>query len=480
MELSLKKIADLRVILFGIYIALVALGLFYHELWFDEVQAMRISEKVDSLIQLSLYLKNESHPPLYYWILRAFSFLDHFILLKGITLISSVFVAYYLFFRLKISLITATLIAFSYFQLYEFGIFSRSYALSNALLIYLIHDLRDDKKREYSSLIVLILFSLTHFFALIISFILGLFYFKKYQKHKFFKVTTLLSVFTFSFFHLIPQKGTIYFPIWFTSFSFARIQDSLFSLTRFVIPIPLLQDNHVLWDTNLFDGKSYKWLLSILLIGSLVFIIRRSKFAVATFLIFVATFFSLYYLKHSGAYRHQVYLGIIYFSLIYLLNIKVDKKFFYLLGILNLFIGILFVAMEIGRPFSGGLEMAKLIKKNYPNNPTIYVDHPVYSLSLSFYLGRPLYALPVERETYVMTFSRKKIIGGEAVRDNRGFSQSSHAFLLKDKKCPDLCLYLINYRISEEDQRKLGLTFVDEKINSMNRLENLYLYSFKN
>jgi hypothetical protein len=113
----------------GIYAVAILFGVMNHEAWRDEAQSWLVTRD-NSFINLFKILPSEGHPPLWYLVLTPFvkaglpyEFQNW---LAGLFMIGAVYI---ILFRTQVHLFVKLLLPFSYFFLFEFGLFARSYCL---------------------------------------------------------------------------------------------------------------------------------------------------------------------------------------------------------------------------------------------------------------------------------------------------------------------------------------------------------------
>lgn len=117
-------------IIFGIYAVAVVFGITQHEPWRDEAQSWLVTRD-NSLSGLFRVLPSEGHPPL--WYLALFPFVKAGMpylfqnWLAGFIMITAVYI---ILFRTSLHPAIKLLIPFSYYFLFEFALFARSYCLA--------------------------------------------------------------------------------------------------------------------------------------------------------------------------------------------------------------------------------------------------------------------------------------------------------------------------------------------------------------
>lgn len=116
-------------IIFGVYAITLLFGISQHEPWRDEAQSWLVTRD-NSFVDLFKVLPSEGHPPLWYLVLTPFVKAGMPYLfqnwLAGLIMIAAV---YLILFKTEMHTAIKLLIPFSYFFLFEFGVFARSYCL---------------------------------------------------------------------------------------------------------------------------------------------------------------------------------------------------------------------------------------------------------------------------------------------------------------------------------------------------------------
>lgn len=108
----------------------LGVGLQHHEIWLDEAQAWLIGGRADSLRDVFHGLRYEGHPPL--WYLAIFAVSRVWASPVAMQVLSLLFISGAVFlvaWKSPFSRLQATLFAFGYFPLFEWGMVSRGYGL---------------------------------------------------------------------------------------------------------------------------------------------------------------------------------------------------------------------------------------------------------------------------------------------------------------------------------------------------------------
>lgn len=119
----------LQILLLIFYVLLIVWGIANHEQWRDEAQAWLIVRDAD-FTELFKILRTEGHPPLWYLLIMplAKSGLPY-ISQNVLTLVIMASAVYILLFKTRLPLLVKILLPFSYFFIYEYAFFARSYCL---------------------------------------------------------------------------------------------------------------------------------------------------------------------------------------------------------------------------------------------------------------------------------------------------------------------------------------------------------------
>lgn len=120
-----------RILTFAAYLALVVVVMCFHEPWFDEAQSWLIARDSSFADLLTLRPHYEGHPPLWTLLLSipAKTGVQYEIGLKGVQLLCAALLGGFLIFRAPFNRFTITLLPFTYFLCFQYGVTARPYAL---------------------------------------------------------------------------------------------------------------------------------------------------------------------------------------------------------------------------------------------------------------------------------------------------------------------------------------------------------------
>ena len=151
-----KNAEKIVFVLFGLLIVFVS---FFHEPWFDELQAWEISK--DSLYNILFVIPHlEGHPPLWHLILKCFSSLSISPEL-GVRIPNLLFMfgaVWLLIFKSPFSKVVRLLLPFTYFIFYQYSIISRPYSIFcfALLLCALFYKTRNENSFKFVGSLVLL------------------------------------------------------------------------------------------------------------------------------------------------------------------------------------------------------------------------------------------------------------------------------------------------------------------------------------
>lgn len=141
---------------FFIYVILIGYSLNIHEQWRDEAQAWLLVRDL-SLVDLLSILRTEGHPPVWYMIIMPFAKMGApYFVQNVIAVVIMAAATYLLLFKTKLPLIIKLALPFSYYFLYEYSFFARSYCLIAffAMAIISLYEYRFQKPWLYALCIV--------------------------------------------------------------------------------------------------------------------------------------------------------------------------------------------------------------------------------------------------------------------------------------------------------------------------------------
>jgi hypothetical protein len=427
--LSFRFSRYILVVLYGIYLLLIGIGIYFHEPWRDEAQDWLLARDL-SLAQLLNQMPYEGTPALWHLLLvpLAKSGLPYYSknILHGLIAAST---AYLLLFRSPFSVLLKAMILFSYYFLIEYSLIARNYNLS-MLFLFLIaayYPQRHEQKNTYFLLLFLLLQTNIHSFGFAIAFFV------------------IFSI------EQIQNNPSVYLPKTYRDIS--KLYGELFFIFGMIVllyqllpihkvPTPLVYDaadRLIFWKNAFVKSLFYPYISVYLLIiwVPILFLYTRSISAIIFLIIVFSCLSFLFIFIHKGYERHH---GFLFISLIvaywivlidtnnhsldyyidklvskisfnkpilYKLNAKNINKMIYRISVYSFYISILFLngtaytnyRKEILFQYSGSKEMAYLIAQQHLEGFE-WAAYPSYTASalLPYFPQKKIFYL--DREEY--------------------------------------------------------------------------------
>ncbi len=363
--------------LLGIYILLVFWGVSNHEQWRDEAQAWLIVRDT-SFTELLSILRTEGHPPL--WYLLIMPLVKTGMPYDAQNWVSAVIMTgavYILLFRTNLPIIIKILLPFSFFFLYEYAFFARSYCLIaffSATIISLY-----PKRLEHPWLYALCIVGLFNTHVLVFTFcgVLLLLYIWDIYEQKL-KEKRVLSATAF-----MAIGGGYLLPYLFL----AKMSDEF---------ARGIDDNWARITTSINNGISIAQsdILAMLLLLSVAVLLARSKKALLLLIGgLISVFYILGFKYFAAGMRHQ---GVIFFVLLVAVSIAAiyspgekKKAWMNMLPAQWVLVAILFIQLkpsfehyinDVQNTFSGAKDAAEYLEENKLDD-RIIVGHQAWAAS---------------------------------------------------------------------------------------------------
>lgn len=297
------------------FAAVVALSLWRHEPWRDELQAWMIARASHTPGDLVRNLRHEGHPVGWYLMLWPAARVSGEIwMLQAVTWCVSVSTAGLVMARAPWSRITRTLIIFSYFFAFEYGVLARSYALGTLCLLGALTSMRPTY-RWFPLGIALGALTLTSAFGALIAFALfaGALVDQRAElrslevRRRMSATAALLcSAAIVSWVQARPAPSTAVFNTWNFSFDAHLASTSIAAIFRGLVPLPKFQ--HSWWNTSIADGHTgIAAVVGFLAFISILWALRRSRAAQTVWALGVALIVALLYVKLRQADAARYY-----------------------------------------------------------------------------------------------------------------------------------------------------------------------------
>lgn len=457
-----------------LYTTIVTIGCFSHVQWFDEIQAINVSLYFSNLLDLSLYLRYESQPPMWYWIIR---FMDVFCSqpLLYINYLASLASGYLLLFKFPCSKWIAILYLFGYYAIFEYAVFFRPYSIIQLQVILCAYLFKIDKKPAPRGVTVLLLgsMSLMHFFGLLLSFFI-LLHLLCSKRIRYSDAIAVMIIFLFSTFHIIQPISTQYFPQWYTSFNFERFLQVISSLGFAFIPVPKIENAIPQWNSFLLGYSLPSLLISVTVIALCVRELRNSKISTNIFILYLLTISIVFYVKYIGFLRHSGSILLLFLYLVLVNNIDLKAKSVKLIFSLSLATGFIFFYSSIAHDFSGARLISEYIKNKKLS--ILYADNMQVATSSLVGSNTKLFSLDRDSVEHFYRYDSSPTEVGVLLSTSEGHF-SSYINQLREQDCEKGCFYLSRYYFNE---KTTSLKLILKSDHVLNKSERLYLYIFKN
>ena len=158
--MNTKENISYKHIIFGLYLIVLALNIYYHEFWGDELQSWNLAKGSTSFFGLLQNIRYEGHPPLWYILLYGLSKISHNP--SGIKVLHyciASLVAYILCYKSPFNSIVKLFVLFGYYFVYEYSAISRNYSIALLLIFSICIVLSANVKHQKRKYFILLFFS---------------------------------------------------------------------------------------------------------------------------------------------------------------------------------------------------------------------------------------------------------------------------------------------------------------------------------
>jgi hypothetical protein len=182
-----EKTYDLLLkILFGAFAALIMWGVAHHESWADEGQSWLLARELGP-VDIFKKLPREGHPPLFYLILMPLAHAGlPYATAKWVASAFMIGAIFLLFFKTKLPLFLKLAVPFSYYFIYLYGVFGRSYSLIPFFLMATValYPKRFERPWLYAASVICLFNTHMHFYSFTLG-LLALYIFEVVQSKRF-------------------------------------------------------------------------------------------------------------------------------------------------------------------------------------------------------------------------------------------------------------------------------------------------------
>ena len=445
----------------GLYGALIFNGIFFHECWRDELQALLISHDQKNILDVfTKSLKYEGHPGLWHILLHFFTSNEiiplQMQILNAIIMISAASLFWFYF---PIEGILKTILLFNYYFLFEYGLIARSYSLGILLLFYFLAFYQSPKIwLRNSAFLSFYLVGQTSIYGLMITGCIQLYRLLNYKeigKQRaflelcFYSITSILTIGQI----IQPTDSTLgknFFLSWDINHALSTIASFGFTLLH----LPVLSFD-LKWESvqsNLSHGISLACLATIIISICFIYLKSCSKKAAWSFLIGTTSLILFTYFIYFGSFRHKAHFILLFASFFWICKKenKIAKEVipqhlvFFLAGF-SLMNGLIYYTADLFRPFSDAKSTVNFLKNEREThesekNLSVVIFSDEISSSLSGYLnGTSLLSMRGATPlTYTIWDERRKLIpiNAETFKNWLNYYNIKESFLILNTNLP--------------------------------------------
>lgn len=476
------------------YIIVSAATIFHHELWGDEVHSWNIAKASNSFTDLISNTRYEGHPPVWYSILWIVSKFTHDVMMiQWVQLLIAIAISFLILFVSPFPLVTRSLVPFGYFFLYEYGVFSRNYAIGLLCafsLCIILH--KNFKYKLLAYYFFLFLLANTHLLALALAVGFHIYFLLNFIGKN--KTPVILHV-AIGLMVLIPPAYFIFPPsdsslnadFWLQRWDTARIPAMVKAPVRAFLPIPAWWNYHF-WNTNFLteaqtEFSFLKWIIGLLSMAILFFtivIFRRDKKVLFFYMAILLIFFLLSLIIPFANSRQVgfVFIGFLAACWLFCYNNIITRnqnKILTALLMIQIIAGAFSAAKEIEHPFSNGVRVKELIRK-VPEGGKWVTDYWCVN-TISAHMDTTAYCIDLQKEKSFLQWDQEiKRMLNSRYRYYEGMNalfekeNLKNIFMITMQSPQNITridsLFLTNYNV----------TLFDEYTGAIEKGSNLYLY----
>jgi len=393
------------------YCILLAITLWRHEMWRDELEAWNIAVASSSITNLFDNFRYEGHPALWFivlWVISKISIAPE--MMQVINFLFAAITAGIILFKSPFSKAQRVLLIFGYYFLYEYAAISRNYMIEIMMAVLICALWKNSNSHRGWLILLLFLICQTNAFGYLLSFAFAISLFQREVSNSknsiFYAVNYIIAAvagFCVSYLSsALPEDSELqnYFVF---SWDKNRLVQVLTNFWNGLIPIPRL---HLpFWSEPMLHPSITGAVLGSVLLFAIVVLSLRNKKLLISFLIpAIFAMLVLMYSAYPGFQRHHGHLFIALVCFLWLhkssvlrqvvtrVSFPVLNYLFNCLLILQAIVGIGFMLTDWLLPFSQGKATAAFIRKNYRNEVVAgQTDCPM--TSVAGYLSRDVYFL---------------------------------------------------------------------------------------
>jgi hypothetical protein len=453
-----------------IYIILLLIATWRHEMWRDELEAWLIVRDC-TLPGMLAHLHTIAHPPLWYLLILAVQWVSNDpAAMQVLHILIAVGVMALLLFYSPFTRTQKGLLIGNYYFLYEYGAISRNYSLCLLFAFLFLIMLCRSRRSWRWQLVPLLLLCQTHVLGIILALGFSLYLFIKFFQNRrtdgkkdlvriLLTIAMLAVGLGLSTYYAYPFQGMqIWSDLHLRFLNIPQAAVAWKAIAHSYFPLPPISTTF--WNQSILGSGHLLLILSPLCVLGSVFLFRARPAILFFYLAVTGMLTMFFYLYFPGYLRHHGFFFITLLIGFWLLieqsrNTAYSNKKrvnFALTGMLGLqaLAGMMAVTLEIQYPFSASRQACQYIKAHHLQHHMIVGDPDYVMQSVAAWLNRKLYypAISAEGSFIVWNDPRRQNMD-PAKAEARSASRSriqEQAQRMADEKHKEVLL-LTNYRL---------------------------------
>ena len=409
LELS-RKTDIVGFVVFPLYLIVLAISLYNHELWGDEIHSWNIAKGSGSLAELFLNMRYEGHPPVLYilmWTISKFTLNVYWIQVLHFVIAGSAISL--LLLKSPLPQPVKYLLPFGYFFLYEYATLSRNYSIGIFLACCICLVMQKDKIRNPLYYFLLFALSNTHLLGLLLAASIHLYFLlrKVAQNGKWKAAIHLLAgmvVLAPAFYFIFPPTDSeLNLDFWLNRWNDTNIEALSIAPVKAFLPLPP-PDNPNFWNLHYLTDNiplTGSRIVSVVLVALACFILRKSRKSLFVFLfnLLLTCIVAILFPMMSARYTGFIFIGFVISCWLHCIEFpfsRTERRALTFLFIAQMAGSLVAVPADIRRTFSHASKVKDITDK-LPPGETVATDYWCLN-NLSAFTAKPYYCVGLNEE----------------------------------------------------------------------------------
>lgn len=414
LELS-RKTDIVGYVVFPLYLILLAISLYHHELWGDEIHSWNIVKGSAGYLELIRNIRYEGHPPVWYtlmWMLSKFTLNVYWIQVLHFAIAGSAVAVILL--KSNLPQPVKWLLPFGYFFLYEYGALSRNYCIAILIASCICLLLQKEKVKAPFYYFLLFLLSNTHMLGMLLAASLHLYFLLRIREREGMQ-KALLSLLAGAaalapaiYFIFPPSDSELNMEFWFNRWNDKNIEAFTLAPVKAFLPFPppghpnFWNLHYILENVSLTVSR----ILSVVLVALACYVLRKDRKSLFVFLcnLFLTFLFALLFPIMGARYNGFIFIGFVIACWLHCMEKPFTRSE---LGVLiTLFIAqiagsLVAVPADIKKTFSHASKVKEVTDK-LPPGETVATDYWCLN-NLSAFTAKPYFCVGLNKEvSYIL------------------------------------------------------------------------------